>query len=296
VAGDDGALRVVVETDPTAFVERVGGFLRRHPVEHSVLLTRSAQAADGLPPTGDDPDLWLWAEDSEGTVVGAAMQTPPYPLQLSLAADAAVVQLADVAWHVRPHLPGVGGMVPGPEVFACRWLALGGPAAETGMRQGVYVTSDVRPPSGVPGRSRRARPDDADLLRSWAEAFGVETGTGQPGEDLVGPRLAAGLLHVWVDGDAVVSMAAVTAAFGGVCRVQLVYTPPEHRSHGYAAALVAAITERELAAGHRCMLYTDLANPTSNTLYRRIGYRWLGESRSLVFVPSPTSAPSARRT
>jgi predicted GNAT family acetyltransferase len=87
----------------------------------------------------------------------------------------------------------------------------------------------------------------------------------------------------------------VTAAFGGVCRVQLVYTPPERRGHGYAAALVAALTAEQLSAGRRCMLYTDLANPTSNGLYRRIGYRWVGESRALVFVPSPASSPSPRR-
>jgi uncharacterized protein len=26
-------------------------------------------------------------------------------------------------------------------------------------------------------------------------------------------------------------------------------------------------------AEHRCILYTDLGNPTSNSVYRRIGYR-----------------------
>jgi predicted GNAT family acetyltransferase len=163
------------------------------------------------------------------------------------------------------------------------------------MRQGVYAASIARPPAGVPGLRRRAGPGDAGLLRSWAGAFGDETGTGHPGEDLVGPRLAAGRLHVWEDGAAVVSMAAVTAAFGGVSRVQLVYTPPERRGRGYAAALVADLTAAEVAAGHRCMLYTDLANPTSNGVYRRVGYEWVGESRSLLFVPSPTSSPSARR-
>jgi uncharacterized protein len=52
-----------------------------------------------------------------------------------------------------------------------------------------------------------------------------------------------------------------------------VYTPPRHRGKGYATSLVAELTGRLLAAGHRrCMLVTDLANPTSNGIYRRIGY------------------------
>jgi hypothetical protein len=36
---------------------------------------------------------------------------------------------------------------------------------------------------------------------------------------------------------------------------------------------VAAVSAGVLAAGRRCILYTDLGNPTSNSVYRRIGYR-----------------------
>jgi GNAT superfamily N-acetyltransferase len=264
-------------------------------VEHSVLLTVSDQAAAGALPARGDTCLWVWTEDPDGTVRCAGMHTPPYPIQLSLGSQRAVRQLADAVWRVRPHLPGVGGMVPAPEVFASRWLTLGGPTVETGMRQGVFVADSVRPPSGVPGRRRLAEPSDRNLLRAWASAFGSETRTGGSGEDLVDPRLDAGRLHVWEVDGAVVAMTAVTAAFGGVARVQLVYTPPEHRRHGYAGALVADLTAAELSSGHRCMLYTDLANPTSNGVYRRIGYSWVGEARSLVFVASPTSVPSPRR-
>jgi predicted GNAT family acetyltransferase len=289
------AVRVVVETDPAAFVERAGAFLRASPVEHSVLLTRSADAAAGRSGPGDEPDLWLWTETDDGTVLAAAMQTPPYPLLLSLGPEPALGQLADAAWRVRPHLPGVGGLVPAPEVFACRWLALGGPAAQTRMRQGVYTARSARPPSGVPGRRRPAEARDARQLRAWAAAFVEETGTGVPGEELVGPRLAAGRLHVWEHDGVPVAMTAVTAPFGGVCRVNLVYTPPERRGRGFAAALVASVTAAEVAAGRRCMLYTDLANPTANRLYGRVGYEWVGEARTLAFEPSPRSVPSPRR-
>jgi predicted GNAT family acetyltransferase len=52
-----------------------------------------------------------------------------------------------------------------------------------------------------------------------------------------------------------------------------VYTPPELRGRGYASALTAALTEQLLQRRRFCYLYTDLANPTSNSIYRRIGYR-----------------------
>jgi predicted GNAT family acetyltransferase len=66
--------------------------------------------------------------------------------------------------------------------------------------------------------------------------------------------------------------------------VQYVYTPVDQRGHGYASACVAAVTARELAEpGRTCVLYTDLANPTSNGIYQAVGYRLLGEAVQLGF-------------
>jgi predicted GNAT family acetyltransferase len=57
-------------------------------------------------------------------------------------------------------------------------------------------------------------------------------------------------------------------------RISLVYTPGEKRGRGYASACVAALSDEQLRAGRsRCFLFTDLANPTSNRIYQRIGYR-----------------------
>lgn len=50
-----------------------------------------------------------------------------------------------------------------------------------------------------------------------------------------------------------------------------VHTPREHRGRGYAAAAVAAVAEREQGLGHRVVLFTERANPTSNALYARLG-------------------------
>ena len=45
------------------------------------------------------------------------------------------------------------------------------------------------------------------------------------------------------------------------------------RGHGYATSLTAAASADQLARGRRfCFLFTDLANPTSNAIYRSIGY------------------------
>jgi uncharacterized protein len=64
---------------------------------------------------------------------------------------------------------------------------------------------------------------------------------------------------------------------GGAVRISGVYTPQECRRLGYAEACVHALSKRLRESGYRCLLYTDLGNPTSNSIYRRIGYRAAGE-------------------
>jgi predicted GNAT family acetyltransferase len=57
-------------------------------------------------------------------------------------------------------------------------------------------------------------------------------------------------------------------------RIGPIYTPPELRRRGYASALTADLTQMLLYRGSRfCFLFTDLANPTSNSIYQQIGYR-----------------------
>ena len=62
-------------------------------------------------------------------------------------------------------------------------------------------------------------------------------------------------------------------------RLMPIDTPPERREHGYATSCVHALSALLLSRGHEyCGLYTDLANPTSNSIYRKIGYTPVGDS------------------
>jgi predicted GNAT family acetyltransferase len=69
-------------------------------------------------------------------------------------------------------------------------------------------------------------------------------------------------------------------------RIGPVYTPPEQRGHGYGTAVTAAATAWALGAGAReVCLFTDLANPVSNAIYPRVGYRPLLDACELTFLP-----------
>ena len=164
------------------------------------------------------------------------------------------------------------------------------------MRQGIYALEHVQPPSGVPGSARVATADDRELALRWWLAFGEEVlHEGGPGRDRAEATLdhrlsspSAGIL-LWEDAGEPVSIAGWGGPTPNGIRIGPVYTPPDLRGHGYATALSAELSQRLLDGrlfdgGRRfCFLYTDLANPTSNAIYERIGYRRVAESAEIVF-------------
>ena len=80
------------------------------------------------------------------------------------------------------------------------------------------------------------------------------------------------------------AIAGVTRQVAGMLRVGPVYTPPELRGRGYASAVTAAVSLRAREAGaEEVLLYTDLANSTSNSIYQRIGYRPVEDRVVLAF-------------
>jgi predicted GNAT family acetyltransferase len=132
----------------------------------------------------------------------------------------------------------------------------------------------------VAGQLRRADDDDADRLIAWTRGFETDTGGAAVSPETLRRRIGAGLVWIWQRAEhEPVAMAALTTPLAGVTRVGLVYTPPEHRRHGYAAACTAAVSQMGLDMGaERCILYTQLSNPQSNAIYRSLGYEPIQET------------------
>jgi predicted GNAT family acetyltransferase len=232
-----------------------------------------------------------------GDVVGVGFQSPlafqavvtamPAP-----AIDAVVDQLAD-AW---PDVPGVFGPADTVSRFAGRWAETLQVGATPVEGQRLYALGSLDAPTGVPGELRSATDDDADLILSWVQGFEDDTGSSVATADSVRLRIAAGRVWIW-DNRAPVAMATYTPALAGVSRVGLVYTAPEHRRRGYGAACTAAVTQRALDAGAEgCVLYTQLGNPQSNAIYRRLGYQPVSEHLRYQFATHPARGGARGRT
>jgi hypothetical protein len=219
--------------------------------------------------------------EEDGAVRGAVMLTPPYELLLTVVPDHAITPLATTLRSAGIDLPGVNGAVDLARRFAEAWTAGTGLDRVVGRRERLHRLRGLTPPDPAPpGRARAAGPDDAELAAEWVGAFAAEAGAHtRDAAGLVRERMARGRVLLWEDAAGrPVSLAARTATIAGVTRIGPVYTPPGQRGRGHAAAVTAACAADALAAGARdVVLFTDLANPTSNGVYRRIGFEGVSD-------------------
>jgi predicted GNAT family acetyltransferase len=147
------------------------------------------------------------------------------------------------------------------------------------MHQRIYQLDRVVPPPNPPaGRLRIAGADDLDLVTEWVGSFIRDAGMATSRvRALAEDRVSEEALFLWCNGGPK-SMAAWSGSTPNGVRIGYVYTPSEYRGRGYASALTAAVSQRALDAGRRfCFLFTDLANPVSNSIYQSIGYTPVGD-------------------
>ena len=226
-----------------------------------------------------------WAGHDGTQVVAAVMHTPPHLVHIALATPEDARCLADVLAAQGDDLPGVGGLREPARAFADEWAARTGERTRVTMEIGRFDLP-VRPrvPFAVPGSYRHASEAELALVDAWLQDFtDAIDGSGRTAKSLAA-HVSDRRVGLWADpaGDPV-SMAYASPASGGVTRISGVWTPPERRRRGYASAVVAALSAERLDAGEACILFTDLANPTSNAIYQAMGYRRVGDAVSIAF-------------
>lgn len=268
--------------DVDSYARRTTDLLAASPVENTVALTVTASVQAGVR-WSREPMLFGWYA-LDGPVTGAVSMTPPYELLLASVPEPALLPLVDALHERDVVLPGVNGETSVAQSFAAAWSARRGLRADTRRRERLYRLHSLLP-APADGRPRAATAADIGLVVEWFTRFQVEAGVQTVDvADAVRDRVDRGLLWLWEDGGRVVSMAGRNGSAAGVARIGPVYTPPEHRRCGFGAAVTAAWSSDALARDARnVVLFTDLANPTSNAIYQSIGYRPLRDHEVLAF-------------
>lgn len=275
-------MRLTLTRDAGELVARAQQFLGAR-MERNILATVAGNAAER-----GYQGLFAYGVDDREEVGYAALRTPPWPLLTSELPSPADANAVVAGWLEHdPDVPGVSGPPATARAIARAWTDASGCETRRSRSEAIHALSEVRdPPRPATGTLRAATGEERALVIGWLHAFNdeVRDGVGEP-EQLLNDRATGGGVFVWDDGGQPVCLVGCSPAVNRVARVAPVYTPPDLRGRGYAGTAVAALSRRLLEGGaERCMLYTDLANPTSNKIYADVGYVRFADWEEHIFL------------
>jgi ribosomal protein S18 acetylase RimI-like enzyme len=262
-------------SDAKKFSDLTFEFLCKHEAENCLLiglvdhLTKNPNAYEAA---------YLWAVVESNQVVGAAWFTPPYPLGLTRMPIEAIKLVFEESQKIPNSPTAIIGPLESASHLKLIWENVRNERLKTRFNQRIFQISSVIPPSPVDGEIRAATKDDLELIIDWNMRFVEDCKLGQVDRDnarkIAERDIETGRRFLWIVDGKPVSMTGVQGKTPHGIRVSWVYTPKEFRHQGHASALVANVSDKMIRQGNDfCFLYTDLANPTSNSIYQKIGYR-----------------------
>jgi predicted GNAT family acetyltransferase len=258
--------------DPTDFWATAGDWFQQDPVRNTIAITVLRQLVDLGPSDGDQPPILLTVNQN-GVLAGAAVQTPPWPLLVSglpINSHQEIINSLDT-------IQGVAGPKDIAEPFTRAWLAKSGQDIASATDVLLYELGDLATPE-IPGTAQLGTKDDLDLIAEWWDAFATELDHfGIPCDGVNNARRAIDFgraIGLWFDNGEPVAMAIASPTIAGMSRIGPVYTPPEHRGHGYAKAVTAHVAQWAIDSGAKhVLLFADVNNPVSNKVYQSIGFQ-----------------------
>jgi GNAT superfamily N-acetyltransferase len=280
-------MRIETHRDASEYWAKVSDFVLRREAENCMAIGTVRTIIDQ---PERYPTYHLFAIEHGGDTVGVGWMTPPFPLGLSAVPSDAIAPLVEYARSIQP-ISGVFAPTATAFAFETAWLAATGCSVASRMAQRLFSLSELVYLPSVEGTFRVATEADRALLEAWHHRFFIDCkihGDRQFAIEACDRALKDASRYVWQVGSDIVSMVGFGGPTPSGIRISSVYTPPEHRGRGYASAVVAAMSHKLLGEGRKfCFLYTDLANPTSNAIYQRLGYQPLSDSMHIDFTGSP---------
>lgn len=270
------------------FLAAAGAFLKLSEAENSIVSISAARMVSG--PVHDDDGTYLASVSDGSALVAACLHSTAGALLLTAGpAPAMTLIAADMAERGRSPRSVIGPLA-ACESFAREWMLRTAQPHELRFHLRHYELH--RPPtlSKARGHMRLAEQAEHGPLLAWQLAFLVEVGLSDEkvkAQRVFARRLEHGMVRLWDDGG-VVAMAGYGDGGTDIARIAPVYTPLNHRRNNYASALVGELSRELFEQGKRAVFLTaDVANPTSNSIYRKIGYEAVADHYHFDFLPPP---------
>ena len=278
---------LVAYDDPARFLAAAERFLRAAEAENSMLYLPAERIV--LAPQDDDAGCYWATVSARGAIIAAAFHHPIGGVLVTAGPDRACALIAaDMAERARTPNSVVGPLA-SCEAFARTWRERTGQAHMLRFHLRHFELTQPPPVFAASGGARLPLDSETETLVDWTVAFVAEVALPETEEQTrrrAKNRIGNGQVRIWDDGGPV-AFAGYGADASDTVRIAPVYTPPEFRGKGYASALVTDLSRELFARGKRAIfLTTDVANPTSNSIYQRIGYRPVADHFHFALFPA----------
>ena len=285
-------VEIISHNHASELISLSGAYLEQNESENNLPIGLAYRLAEDPHYYGSELPLLLSILEQQ-KVVGVAVMTPPHRIILSRInanIQTTIVHLMDYLHEIDVQIPGVVGPEAEAQAFSDCWVeGIDGVSPRIVVHLRAFEARSVMNLPLSKGKLRLASMDDHSLMARWVANFSEEIGEHA---DLQSAKIHAERcikgqeLYIWEHGEPV-SIAKKARPTRNGTTINTVYTPPEHRNKGYATSCVWSLTKKMLSDGYSfCSLFTDLSNPTSNSIYTKIGYVPLGDALSYDFISS----------
>ncbi len=268
------------------FLDAVGKSLYKSEAVNSLILGVSERLIK-YPGSCNNP-LFVSVTTQSGALILAAVMTPPHNMILAGGDEfhQGFPLLFSYLEENNIAIPGLIGPKQIIDLVSQSWLPKSKYTMLVTMRQRIYALRNVSLPTMHSGAFQAARAEHIPLIASWIQEFEAESlGKNNPvNPERAGRLIKGGYMFVWEKDSEIVCMAMKTRSIKHSISIGCVYTPKIHRRKGYATALVACLSQHLLDKGYDFVtLFTDLDNPTSNSIYMKIGYYPICDFKQVAF-------------
>jgi predicted GNAT family acetyltransferase len=282
-------MRVASFETPAGLDDALEAWLARAPRRNNLILTALRRAVKlGEPARG-----WLVSSASGPEIV--LLQTPPHNVTLS---DGSIEAAQWVARFLPHDFPGIVGPSEVADAFSVDWCARTSQSADLHGEMTFYTLGRVEPFRHPSGNMRRATLADLDDLLPLAIAAAKDMNlplheqNPEEMEKRLRRNIAGNRQFLWIAAERVGEAPSIQAIASYAesmddagARIGLVYTRPEVRGQGYGTAITGSLAQLLLNQGQAWVcLFADNANPVSNGIYRRLGFRPELNYRTWVFA------------
>ena len=281
---------IITHNDANELISLSESYLEQNESQNTHVLGWAYKLTENASYYVSEPPLLL-SILAQGRVVGAVIMLP-WNLYLSRIGTEVQPVIAHLVHHLRGigRIPTVWGPAAEVEAFAECWThEMPSVSAKIITRMRAF---EIRETVDLPlsqGKLRLACTDDHLLMAQWLAAYREEV-FGAPrdfdrAKQFAEKCIRTRVLYIWEHNEPVSIAIADRPTRNGIA-IYSVYTPPENRRKGYATSSVLLLTKKLLSERYSfCCLHTDLANPTSNSIYTKIGYVPVGDGLVVDFVP-----------